>query len=475
MERNILTTFLIFATSIAAAQQPVIVSIGGGVNNSSSSLKTKAYLGNGQDVHANVFVPFLRKGWDGSVKGSGKFALGIVAGGAYQTVKSLTPDAGTTQAAYQLYSGNLEIANAQKGATANKGFMGSAGLQADFTLGSLTLSPSISGGYMSLKQDGFLQSSSVMVNGATQTIVLSESPEVRSTGFIAMPQLKISYPLSDALSIYAAGSLNLGPEIKTMQSWLKPAGGFNDKNTYEPGQLSSGKMIDQSGSVTYQSMVVNAGLSWNFGSKTRRLKGKVTKPGDNGMVHTAAVSSIGNGTGGSGAASASYAAGRVVAPTVPNEKSIDKKGVKSINGKQAEALVAGTPIGGIVVKGGKNPGGNLMVITTNDKGELVLNDLEAGNYTFTITPQDEPQGRSISEKGVSSTKSRPVKAQALVAGNPIGGIIVKGGKNPGGNFIVTATNDKGEFSFQVSETGNYLFKVTTPEPGTKSINEKGVK
>lgn len=474
MKRNILTTFLIFATGVAVAQQPVVVSIGGGVNNSSSSLKTKAYLGNGQDVHANVFVPFLRKGWDGSVKGSGKFALGIVAGGAYQTAKSLMPDLGNTQAAYQLYSGNLEIVNAQKGTSSNKGFRGAAGLQADFTLGLLTLSPSISGGYMSLKQDGFLQSSSVMVNGSPQTIILSESSEVKSTGFIAIPQLKISYPLSSTLSIYAAGSLDLGPEIKTTQSWLKPAGGFNDKNTYEPGQLSSGKMVDQSGSVNYQSMVVNAGLSWSFGSKTRRLRGKVTKPGDNGTVRAAAVSSIGKGTG-SGATSASYAAGRVVAPAAPDAKSISEQGVKGTKGKQSQARVTGQPIGGIVVKGGKNPGGNLMVTTTNEKGELELNDLEAGNYTFTITPQNEPQGRSISEKGVSGPKSKPAKVQALVAGNPIGGIIVKGGKNPGGSFIITATNDKGEFSFQASEAGNYLFKVSTPESGAKSINEKGVK
>ena len=63
-------------------------------------------------------------------------------------------------------------------------------------------------------------------------------------------------------------------------------------------------------------------------------------------------------------------------------------------------MVSGSPIGGVVVKGGKNPGGNMMVITTNNNGEFELNGLEAGDYKFTVTVPEQPAGRSISEKGV---------------------------------------------------------------------------
>jgi hypothetical protein len=45
---------------------------------------------------------------------------------------------------------------------------------------------------------------------------------------------------------------------------------------------------------------------------------------------------------------------------------------------------AGGPIGGIIVKGGKNPGGQMRTMTTNEDGEFEFTDLEEGSYTFTV-------------------------------------------------------------------------------------------
>lgn len=42
-----------------------------------------------------------------------------------------------------------------------------------------------------------------------------------------------------------------------------------------------------------------------------------------------------------------------------------------------------------------------------------------------------------------------------IPGNPIGGIVVKGGRNPGGSFRTTQTNEHGEFEFTGMEKGNY--------------------
>ncbi|WP_199119169.1 hypothetical protein [Pedobacter sp. ASV28] len=456
MKKNILITLLLLLAKVTLAQQAFTVSIGGGINDPTSSLKTKSYLGNGYNLNADVFVPFLSKSWDSSVKGSDKFALGIVAGGTYHTAKSLLPNVETLQESYKLYNGTLDITSVKKGASVNKGFTGFAGLQADISFGSLSFSPSLSGGYFSLEQDGFIQRSTVMVNGAAQSIVLSESPKTKTTGFITRPQLKLSYSITGNFSIYTSAAINIGPNIKSAQSYLVPSGGFNEGRTYEATQLASGKMFEQATETHYQALTVNAGLSWNFSSRSKRLRGKVTKPSDGGMLYSAVASKPNSGNG---AAAASYAAtGKWIAPAEPTGKSISEKG---LSGTKSHALVAGQPIGGIVVKGGKNPGGNAMIINTTDQGELELKGLEAGRYTFTITAPDEPQGKSISQKGVSSTKERP-KAHALVAGNPIGGIIVKGGKNPGGSLMVMMTDPNGKFSFNVSEAGNYKFILIAP-------------
>lgn len=90
----------------------------------------------------------------------------------------------------------------------------------------------------------------------------------------------------------------------------------------------------------------------------------------------------------------------------------------------------------------------------------------------------DPNGKSISEKGLKRQElavnpngtatdgsGEPV---ALVAGQPIGGIIVKGGKNPGGNLLVL---DNGK---SISEKGLKRQELVT-DPNGKSISEKGLK
>lgn len=151
----------------------------------------------------------------------------------------------------------------------------------------------------------------------------------------------------------------------------------------------------------------------------------------------------------------------------PNGKSISEKGLK----RNAEAMAKpGQPIKGVIVKGGKNPGGNMSLISNNN-GEILLDNLEIGNYTFQISVPEQPEGKSINEKGVKSNAKAMAKP-----GNPIGGVIVKGGKNPGGSYFSLPVDGNGKFDFDVSEKGNYKLVVEKVMPQIeKSINEKGVK
>jgi hypothetical protein len=499
---------LVSTMALAQSQPSAVVSIGGGISTTSSALKNEALIGNGYLINTNVFVPFARKGWDGSVKGSGKFALGIIAGAEYNSAKNLLPGVGQAQNRYKLYTGDLNITNSQKGSANSTGFTGLAGLQADFTIGKVTLSPSVSGAYFSLKQDGFAQSSQVMVNGTTQTVVLLESQPIKRTGFVFKPQFKASYPIAGSLSFYAAAGLNIGPKITTTQSRLVPAGGFTDKNMYEAMQLTTGTRNDQAVVSRYQTIAVTAGISWGFGGggseSSRHYKGKITRPGDGGMRYT----------------------GTIEEPLTTAQATSDEHRTYT-GGRRVEtsALAAGNPIGGVIVKGGKNPGGSMMAVVANGNGEIELKGLEAGNYKFTVTAPEEPAGKSInekglnampnrlsmtttstkqtqganfgekvasdlqsgagalsqgasksiSEKGVSSTKGRP-KNMVFAPGNPIGGIIVKGGKNPGGSMMVITANDNGEFELNGIEAGDYKFTITAPgQPSLKGITEKGIK
>lgn len=138
----------------------------------------------------------------------------------------------------------------------------------------------------------------------------------------------------------------------------------------------------------------------------------------------------------------------------------------------------GSPIGGIVVKGGKNPGGSQMVAIADSSGQFELTIKEAGNYLFVLTAPvyTVSQSKSISEKGIKKaenplysntgqTSENPLaKSAASIAspGNPIGGIIVKGGKNPGGSMLAITTTKNGELILNDLKAGNYRFTVTAP-------------
>ncbi|MBS1736473.1 MAG: hypothetical protein JSS98_07665 [Bacteroidetes bacterium] len=153
----------------------------------------------------------------------------------------------------------------------------------------------------------------------------------------------------------------------------------------------------------------------------------------------------------------------------------EEKGTSGSNPMFDPAAMAkpGQPIGGIIVKGGRNPGGQMLTITSGNNGEVILNNLEKGSYLFTLNLPKKPAGKGINEAGV---KFNDESAQRAMPGNPIGGIIVKGGKNPGGSFIILTVNTHGQIGFEVQEAGNYKLILTAPVDSknspVKKIKEK---
>ena len=82
---------------------------------------------------------------------------------------------------------------------------------------------------------------------------------------------------------------------------------------------------------------------------------------------------------------------------------------------QTQGKTAGEPLIGIVVKGGKNPGGKMMTVTTNEKGEAQLKDLEKGDYTFEVlSPNVKTKTDKLNKKQLK--KSAP---KDIYSGKPL--------------------------------------------------------
>lgn len=108
-------------------------------------------------------------------------------------------------------------------------------------------------------------------------------------------------------------------------------------------------------------------------------------------------------------------------------------------------------------------------------GEILSDDNQLTVQLSTSMDDNDNQKSKVTVRGWDPEKKESVVSSAFVAGSPIGGIVVKGGKNPGGNMRTTQTNEHGEFEFTDWEKGNYLItaelKYTVDETMPVSLFE----
>jgi len=118
---------------------------------------------------------------------------------------------------------------------------------------------------------------------------------------------------------------------------------------------------------------------------------------------------------------------------------------------------AGGPIGGIIVKGGKNPGGQMRTMTTDENGMFEFTGLEAGSYTFTVEQKliinDETfvsVGDGSSSRAQDHNSSRSNKS----------GIVAPDGGGGSGGSGGTKAQDHN------STRSNKTASIAAPDPGS---------
>ena len=125
----------------------------------------------------------------------------------------------------------------------------------------------------------------------------------------------------------------------------------------------------------------------------------------------------------------------------------------------------GTPIGGIIVKGGKNPGGQMLTRTTNENGAFEFTDLEAGSYTLTVEQKVFVEDVTFvstggGNKAQDHNSSRSNKTASGVAPDP--------GGSGGGNGGSKAQDHN-------STRSNKTASIAAPDPGNGGGGNGGSK
>lgn len=438
------------------------LSVAGGINNPGSSIKTKANLVNGYALGANVYVPVFAKEGNGDLAGhiAHFFTIGLNAGGEYFGGRG---DYNVAELPSYNISGQSDGPDITVKNDGNKhnGFKGEAGVQANFSFGKLTLSSVLNAAYISLEQNAMSVVQDGAVNGVSYSKEIYVQQAVKTTGIAFIPKLRFAF-FPGKLGFYLEGAYTIGPDIKTRAELFKPQGKVNNAGFYSQDQMSMGSSKPKNQNARYNSFGVNFGVSIPLGNaiSCRRLKGKVTKPGSDVV--------------------------NLVNPLFQQDGNASENPMQNLS----TLAKPGNPIGGVIVKGGKNPGPREMLAVTNENGEIVFSVTEIGEYTLKLMVPEASE-KSISSKGVKSIPSENNKREVrtysggrknkvsdenmmALPGQPIKGVIVKGGKNPGGNSINLITNESGELIFSVQEAGEYKLRITTPQAPGKSISEQGV-
>lgn len=263
----------------------VVLSLGGGTSMPSSDGKDKAFLSNSTAINADLFLPLIRKGWDGGgardhIKGH-KMDFGLNVGGTYNYGGS--GGFGTTPNPFAVTGQTSSMVSDRGTDPIQATFRMGAGPQANFYFGKFIVSPMILGEYFSMtqKERSFVQTT--QYNGQSYDFNLATLPETKISGFTVTPKLRLHYMFNDRFGLFADASYTMGPKIETTVSQLIPNGNPSPQNnSYNIQQLETGTMVKgETKSTAYSAMGFNFGVVIGLGRNGSK--------GWNGVAETAQI------------------------------------------------------------------------------------------------------------------------------------------------------------------------------------------
>ena len=557
----------------------MLLSFNGGTTLPGSNLENSDILGNGWNVNGNLYVPF----WYRKTAGLFHTSIGMNVGFSYFQLKNLSQE-GVTSGYNTLGQAALPLLERENDAATRAGYLGEGGLQANLSFGKITFSPILNIGYLAFQGSESKISQETTLGDQNYTFDLFSQKKEALKSVVLIPKLRISY-FPGRIGLFAEANYTSGGEIKNTTSTFKPNGNPVRENYYDLKQMLAGQNETTETIHKFSTIGLNAGITISLGGEPAKANintsrsnikqqistgdkgGNTDNPGEPAKANiNTSRSNIKNQISANtndSALDSIAKAQRVEVQDDFNTTRSNRQGAPQIS-----MVSSGNSTGGIIVKGRKKSGGQLITIVTDEQGSFELKNLEKGVYEFSLTnpskaevqdfnttrsnrdnrlvtnpqtgdtttesnssqaigqAQDFNTTRNNKDKGqlvtnpqtgdttvannpnqaigqaqdfnttrsnrdnrlvtnpqtgdttsesnssqsigqaqdFNTTRNNKERGQ-LVAnpGTPIGGIIVKGGKNPGGQMKNFVVDDQGNIRFEVLEAGNYKFIIQTPE------------
>ena len=483
----------------------MLLSFNGGTTLPGSNLENSDILGNGWNVNGNLYVPF----WYRETAGLFHTSIGMNVGFSYFQLKNVSQE-GVTSGYNTLGQAALPLLERENDAATRAGYLGEGGLQANLSFGKITFSPILNIGYLAFQGSESKISQETTLGDQNYTFDLFSQKKEALKSVVLIPKLRISY-FPGRIGLFAEANYTSGGEIKNTTSTFKPNGNPVRENYYDLKQMLAGQNETTETIHKFRAFGLNAGISIPLGGEPAKANintsrsnikqqistddkgGNTDNPGEPAKANiNTSRSNIKNQISANTNDSALDSIAKAQRVEVQDDFNTTRN---NREGAQISMVSSGNSTGGIIVKGRKISGGQLITIVTDEQGSFELKNLEKGVYEFSLTnpskaeAQDfntvrsnrdnrlvtNPQtGDTTAESNSSqaigqaqdfnTTRNNKERGQLVTKpGTPIGGIIVKGGKNPGGQMKNFVVDDQGNIRFEVLEAGNYKFIIQTPE------------
>ena len=483
----------------------MLLSFNGGTTLPGSNLENSDILGNGWNVNGNLYVPF----WYRKTAGLFHTSIGMNVGFSYFQLKNVSQE-GVTSGYNTLGQAALPLLERENDAATRAGYLGEGGLQANLSFGKITFSPILNIGYLAFQGSESKISQETTLGDQNYTFDLFSQKKEALKSVVLIPKLRISY-FPGRIGLFAEANYTSGGEIKNTTSTFKPNGNPVRENYYDLKQMLAGQNETTETIHKFRAFGLNAGISIPLGGEPAKANintsrsntkqqistddkgGNTDNPGEPAKANiNTSRSNIKNQISANTNDSALDSIAKAQRVEVQDDFNTTRN---NREGAQISMVSSGNSTGGIIVKGRKKSGGQLITIVTDEQGSFELKNLEKGVYEFSLTnpskaeAQDfnttrsnrdnrlvtNPQtGDTTTESNSSqsigqaqdfnTTRNNKERGQLVTKpGTPIGGIIVKGGKNPGGQMKNFVVDDQGNIRFEVLEAGNYKFIIQTPE------------
>ena len=520
----------------------MLLSFNGGTTLPGSNLENSDILGNGWNVNGNLYVPF----WYRKTAGLFHTSIGMNVGFSYFQLKNVSQE-GVTSGYNTLGQADLPLLERENDAATRAGYLGEGGLQANLSFGKITFSPILNIGYLAFQGSESKISQETTLGDQNYTFDLFSQKKEALKSVVLIPKLRISY-FPGRIGLFAEANYTSGGEIKNTTSTFKPNGNPVRENYYDLKQMLAGQNETTETIHKFRAFGLNAGISIPLGGEPAKANintsrsnikqqistgdkgGNTDNPGEPAKANiNTSRSNIKNQISANTNDSALDSIAKAQRVEVQDDFNTTRN---NREGAQISMVSSGNSTGGIIVKGRKKSGGQLITIVTDEQGSFELKNLEKGVYEFSLTnpskaeaqdfnttrsnrdnrlvtnpqtgdttaannpnqaigqAQDFNTTRNNKERGqlvtnpqtgdttaesnssqsigqaqdFNTTRNNRERGQLVTKpGTPIGGIVVKGGKNPGGQMKNLVVDDQGNLRFEVMEAGNYKFIIQTPE------------